>query len=96
MVMGQAMRAKVGPDSRLFFYRDDRMLAAEFDLSARLRLGSPILVPDNVPDLGGGAPVGDVSPAGLMAFRRTHRSATWSGCRVRASKSRSTARHAAT
>ena len=68
MVMGQAMRAKIGPDSRLFFYRDDRMLAAEFDLSARRVVGSPILVPDNVPDLGGGAPVGDVSPAGLMVF----------------------------
>ena len=27
-----------------------------------------MLVLDNVPDLGGGAPVGDVSPAGLMVF----------------------------
>jgi eukaryotic-like serine/threonine-protein kinase len=68
VVMSQAMRAKVGPDGRLFFYRDDRMLAVEFDLSARRAVGSPTLVFDNVPDLGGGTPVGDISPAGLMVF----------------------------
>ena len=68
MVLDQAMRGKIGPEGRLFFYRDNRLLAGEFDLATRSVIGMPIQVLDNVPDLGGGTPVGDVSPAGLMVF----------------------------
>jgi serine/threonine-protein kinase len=68
VVLDQASRGKIGPEGRLFFYRDDRMLATAFDAAALRPIGSPALVMDNVPDLGGGIPVGDVSPAGLMVF----------------------------
>jgi serine/threonine protein kinase len=68
VVLKEAARAKVGPEGRLFFYRDNRMLAARFDASTLSVTGTPILVMDKVPDLGGGVPVGDVSPAGLLVF----------------------------
>jgi hypothetical protein len=68
VVLREAARAKLGPEGRLFFYRDNRMLAAEFDTSTLMVIGTPILVLDNVPDLGGGVPVGDVSPGGLVVF----------------------------
>jgi eukaryotic-like serine/threonine-protein kinase len=67
-VLNQATRAKVGPGHRLFFYRDDRMLAVAFDPSTLQVSGTPIPVADNAADLGGGTPVGDVSPVGLMVF----------------------------
>ena len=68
IVLNQAIRAKVGPEGRLFFSRDNRLLASEFDLATQSVIGTPIQVLDNVPDLGAGAPVVDVSPAGLMVF----------------------------
>jgi serine/threonine protein kinase len=68
VVLSQAARAKFGPESRLFFYRDDRMLAVEFDPTTQSVIGTPTLVLDTVPDLGSGIPVGDVSPGGLMVF----------------------------
>jgi serine/threonine-protein kinase len=68
VVLDQAARGKLGPDGWLFFYRDDRMLATAFDASGLRAIGRPIPVLDNVTDLGGGSPVGDVSPAGLMVF----------------------------
>jgi Tol biopolymer transport system component len=68
VLLTQASRAMLGPEGRLFFYRDDRLLAAPFDASALSVLGSPKPVLDMVPDLGGGTPVGDVSPSGLLVF----------------------------
>jgi hypothetical protein len=68
VVLNQAARAKIGPEGRLFFYRNDRMLAAAFDASALSVLGSPVPVADIVAELGGGTPVGDVSPSGLIVF----------------------------
>ena len=68
VLLNQAARAKLGPEGRLFFYRDDRMLATAFDMSALSPIGSPTPVLDPVPDLGGGTPFGDISPAGLMVF----------------------------
>ena len=68
IVLDQAMRGKIGPEGRLFFYRDNRLLAGEFDPATRKVIGMPIQVIDNFMHLGGGAPVGDVSPAGLMVF----------------------------
>jgi Tol biopolymer transport system component len=68
IVLDQAARAKLGPAGRLFFYRDGRMLAASFDVPTLGVTSAPALVLDNVTDLGGGIPVGDVSPSGLMVF----------------------------
>ena len=68
VVLNEASRAKLGPEGRLFFYRDDRLLATSFDASALRAIGAPRAVIENVPDLGGGTPVGDVSPSGLMVF----------------------------
>jgi serine/threonine-protein kinase len=68
VVLNQATRGKLGPDGRLFFYRDDRMLAVGFDAVGLSAVGSPMSVLDTFPDLGAGIPVGDVSPAGLMVF----------------------------
>lgn len=68
VILNQATRGKLGPDDRLFFYRDDRMLATAFDASTLSANGSPMAVADSFPDLGGGIPIGDVSPAGLMVF----------------------------
>jgi serine/threonine protein kinase/Tol biopolymer transport system component len=68
VVLDQASRAKIGPEGRLFFYRDERMLATGFDASTTRAMGSPIPVLDTVPDLGSGMPVGDVTPTGLMVF----------------------------
>ena len=68
VVLSQARLAKLGPEGRLFFYRDDRLLSAPFDTTTWSVTGTPAPVLDEVPDLGGGTPVGDVSPAGLMVF----------------------------
>jgi serine/threonine protein kinase/Tol biopolymer transport system component len=68
LVLDQASRGKIGPEGRLFFYRDGRMLAMGFDAATSRAIGSPIPVVDTVPDLGSGMPVGDVSPGGLMVF----------------------------
>jgi serine/threonine-protein kinase len=68
VVLNQASRAKLGPEGRLFFYRDGRMLATAFDASTMSVIGSAAPVVDTPPDLGGGTPVGDVSQAGLMVF----------------------------
>jgi Tol biopolymer transport system component len=40
----------------------------DYDPAAHRAIGETVPVLDGVPDLGGGAPVGDVSPAGLMVF----------------------------
>jgi serine/threonine protein kinase/Tol biopolymer transport system component len=67
LVLDQARMARLGPEGRLFYYRDERLLAAAFDQMALRVTGSPVPVGDNMPMLGGGTPVGDVSP-GLMVF----------------------------
>jgi serine/threonine protein kinase/Tol biopolymer transport system component len=68
LILNQASRAKFGPDGHLFFYRDGRLLAMTFDLTSQNVTGTPMPVLETVPDLGGGTPVGDVSPAGLLVF----------------------------
>jgi hypothetical protein len=68
VILDQASRAKIGPEGRMFFYRDDRLLATSIDASTFRAVGAPIAVLDTVPNLGAGIPVGDVSPAGLMVF----------------------------
>ena len=66
VVLDQARMGRLGPQGRLFFYRDDRMLSAAFDASTLTLTGTPAAVPDILPDLNGGTPVADVSPAGVM------------------------------
>jgi eukaryotic-like serine/threonine-protein kinase len=66
VVLSQARRARLGPEGRLFFFRDDRMLSAAFDQSTSTVTGAPAPVLDIPPDLDGGTPVADVSPAGVM------------------------------
>ncbi len=46
IVLNQAIRAKVGPEGRLFFSRDNRLLASEFDLATESVIGTPIQVLD--------------------------------------------------
>ena len=66
LVLDQASMGRSGPGGRLFFYRDGRMLSAAFDASTSTLTGSPAPVLDIPPDLNGGTPVADVSPAGVM------------------------------
>jgi eukaryotic-like serine/threonine-protein kinase len=68
VVLDQARMGRLGPEGRLFFYRDDRMVSVPFDTSTWTVTGSPAAVIDAVRDLDGGTPVGDVSPAGVMVF----------------------------
>jgi serine/threonine-protein kinase len=68
VVLNQARMPRLGPGSRLFFYRDDRLLSTTFDPTTLSVSGTPSPVADDVPDLSGGTPVGDISPAGLMVL----------------------------
>jgi serine/threonine protein kinase/Tol biopolymer transport system component len=68
VLLDQARMGKLGPQGRLFFYRDERMLSAAFDASTLTVTGAPAAVPDLLPDLSGTTPVADVSPSGVMLF----------------------------
>ena len=58
----------LGPDGYLFFYRSGQLLAVPIDPDSLRPIGPPIQALENLPDIAIGAPIADVSPAGVVVF----------------------------
>jgi hypothetical protein len=67
-VLSNASMPLVGPDNRLFFYRDGQLIVSRFDPGTMKTSGSPEQVLENLPSRSDGLPPADVSAAGMIVY----------------------------
>ena len=67
-VLSDATMPLVGPGSRLFFYREDRLMVTSLDPAGLTTSGAPAPVLEGDTDVSDGTTPADVSPAGTIVY----------------------------
>jgi Tol biopolymer transport system component len=67
-VLSNATMPLIGPDNRLFFYRDGQLLVSAFDTATMKTSGSPEQVLESVPSRSEAVAPADVSAAGMIVY----------------------------
>ena len=67
-VLADATMPLLGPDNRLLFYRQDRLMASAFDPAALTATGVPVPVLEDSADLSAGTTAADASTTGTIVY----------------------------